>query len=376
MIEMNSRARRGALAGAAFLLVAIAGTQGCKKAGPGGFAPPPMPAEVSTVTQGPVSDRFEAVGTIEAGEAVTVVSEIDAALESLPFQEGRAVGRGALIAQLDDDQLRAEVARAEALRDQNKSTYDRVRAVVEQKAGAPQDLDDAGAALKVAEANLSLAKTRLAKARIVAPFAGVLGAKRVSPGAYLRAGDVITALAKIDEIKVTFSAAERYLGQLRRGATVAVSTTAYPGYELTGRIDVIDPVLDATTRSSKVIARVRNPGGKFRPGMSANVSVVLSQRDKAITVPSEAVFSEGGKNFVFVVKADSTVTRSELTLGTRLSDVVEVVAGLQPGQQVVRAGHQKLFEGAKVIPVQSGAGAPGAPGAAGGTEAAKSGGKS
>jgi len=129
-------------------------------------------------------------------------------------------------------------------------------------------------------------------------------------------------------------------------------------------------VLDAATRSSKVIARVRNPGGKFRPGMSANVSVVLSQRDKAITVPSEAVFSEGGQNFVFVVKPDSSVTRSALTLGTRLSDVVEVLTGLKAGQRVVRAGHQKLFEGAKVIPVQSGAGGPGAP------EAAKSGGAS
>lgn len=371
MIRTNSTARRRALAGAAFLL-ALGAAQGCQKGGMGGFTPPPMPAEVSTVTQGRVTDRFEAVGTIEAGEAVTIVSEIDAAVEGLPFQEGRAIERGGVIAQLDDDQLRAEMERAEALRDQSRSTYDRVRAIVEQKAGAPQDLDDAAAALKVAEANLSLAKTRFAKARILAPFAGVLGAKRVSPGAYLRAGDVITELAKIDEIKVTFSAAERYLGQLKRGATVAVSTTAYSGYELTGRIDVIDPVLDAATRSSKVIARVRNPGGKFRPGMSANVSVVLSQRENAITVPSEAVFSEGGQNFVFIVKADSSVTRSPLTLGTRLSDVVEVLTGLKAGQRVVRAGHQKLFEGAKVIPVQSGAGA-GAPGA---PEAAKSGGAS
>ena len=355
MTQSNSTARHRAIAGAAFLLL-LGASSGCQKGGQGGFTPPPMPAEVTTVTQQPVSDRFEAVGTIEAGEAVRIVAEIEAAVEGLPFQEGRPIGRGGLIAQLDDDQLRAEMERAEALRNQSRSTYDRVKVVVDQGAGAPQDLDDAAAALKVAEANLSLAKTRLAKARITAPFAGVLGAKRVSPGAYLRSGDVITELAKIDVIKVTFSAAERYLGQLKRGAAVTVSTTAYPGYELIGRIDVLDPVLDSATRSSRVIARVRNPGGRFRPGMSANVSVLLSQRAKAITVPSEAVFSEGGQNFVFIVKADSTVTRSALTLGTRLPNVVEVVQGLTPGQQVVRAGHQKLFEGAKVIPIQSGAG--------------------
>ena len=170
--------------------------------------------------------------------------EIDGVVVQLPFHEGSAVEKGGLIAQLDDAQLRAEVARTEALRDQSQSTYNRVKAVVDQGAGAPQDLDDAAAALKVAEANLALARSRLSKTSIVAPFSGVLGARRVSPGAFLRAGQPITDLAKLDELRVNFSAPERYLGQLRKGAEVSISTTAYPGYVLRGRIDVVDPVLD------------------------------------------------------------------------------------------------------------------------------------
>jgi membrane fusion protein (multidrug efflux system) len=346
---------------------------GCQK-GPkgGGFQMPPMPAEIAPVTQGVVADRFESVGNVEAGEAILVVSEIDAVVTKLPFQEGQPVRAGALLVQLDDAQLRAEVMRTEALRDQAKSSFDRVKEVVGQGAGSPQDLDDAAAGLKVAEANLSLAETRLRKTRIVAPFAGVTGAKRVSPGAYLRAGTPITDLASIGVIKVTFSVPERYLGLLHRGAPVSLSAPAYPGYALVGVIDVIDPVLDPQTRSSRVIARVRNPGGKFRPGMSVNVTAVLSQRPQAITVPNEAVFSEGGQNFVYVVKKDSTVTRSALVLGTRSADAVEVVKGLEPGQFVVRAGHQKLFEGAKIIPSQSApAGAPGAGAASDGKKPAE-----
>lgn len=361
-------AGRGRAALAALCIVAAAG---CQSGPRGGFTPPPMPVEIATATRQRVLDRFEAVGSIEAGEAIDVVSEIDATVESLPFSEGRPIGKGGLLAQLDDRQLKAELLRAEAVRDQARATYARVKSVVDQGAGAPQDLDDAKSALQVAEANVSLAETRLDKARITAPFAGVAGAKRVSPGAYLRAGSVVTDLAAIDEIKVTFSAPERYLGQLHRGAPVTVSTTAYPGYELTGRIDVLDPVLDPATRSSKVIARVRNPGGKFRPGMSANVAVVLSQRPEAVTVPNEAVFSEGGLNFVYVVKPDSTVARSALTLGTRLADAVEVIRGIDAGQRVVAAGHQKLFDGAKVIPIpasgdSTGAAGGGAAGAAAG----------
>jgi membrane fusion protein (multidrug efflux system) len=340
-------------AGLALLMVAMAG--GCRggDAKQGGFAPPPMPVEAAPVQSGPVVDRFEAVGTIEAGEAITVVAEIQGVLTSLPFREGELVQAGSPIARLDDAQARAEVARAEAFRDQQQVTYDRVKRIVDQNAGAPQDLDNAAANLKMADADLALARTRFEKTRIVAPWSGMIGARKVSPGAFLRPGDPIAELAAIQEIKVTFSAPERYLAELKHGARVTVTTPAYPGVELVGVIDVVDPVLDPMLRSAQVLARVKNPGGRFRPGMSANVTAVLSERANALTIPNEAVFAEGDQSFVFVIKPDSTVTRAALELGTRLPGQVEVVKGLDPGMQVVRAGHQKLFEGAKVIPVTS-----------------------
>jgi membrane fusion protein, multidrug efflux system len=322
------------------------------KDGPGGrFAMPPMPVEVSPVMVEKVSDKFEGVGTIEALEAITVVAEIEASVTALPFREGGFIRRGGLIAQLDDSQLAAELARAEALRAQSKSTYDRVKTIVDQGAGAPQDLDDASAALKVAEANLDLAKARIAKTRIVAPFYGIIGARRISVGTFVRAGQAITDLANIDDIRVTFSTPERFLSKLNQGATVNVSTPAFPGYELQGKIIVIEPVIDAATRSARVVARVPNPERKFRPGMSANITAILSERPNALTIPNEAVFGSGDQSFVFVVKPDSTVSRVALTLGTRMADAVEVLDGLQKGMTVVRAGHQKLFDGGKVMPL-------------------------
>lgn len=370
---MKASASRRVLAAAA-LAATFLGTGGCGQKGPGGFNFPPTPVETAPVTQGPVVDRFGAVGTIEAGDAITVVSEIAAQVVSLPFREGGPIEKGGLIAQLDDSQLKAELARAEAEREQRKTSFERVKSIVDQGAGAPQDLDDAAAALGVAEANLDLAKARLAKTRITAPFSGIVGARRVSPGAYLRAGDPIADLAKIDELRIYFSAPERYLGLLKRGASVSVSTTAYPGYTITGRIDVVDPVIDPGTRSATVVARAPNPGHRFRPGMSADVSAVLSRRENALTIPNEAVFVEGNQSYVFVVNPDSSFQRAAVTLGTRLADAVEVVKGLEAGQRVVRAGHQKLvqFENLpmkpKVAPIQS---QPTAGGAAAAGEAPK-----
>ncbi len=319
----------------------------------GGFSPPPTPVEVAKVSKKPVIDKFEAVGTIQAENAITVVAEIDAAVVSLPFHEGDAISRGGLIAKLDDSQLKAEVDRAAALRDQAKASYDRIKNIVDQGAGAPQDLDDAAASLKVAEANLAYAKARLAKTRITAPFDGILGSRRVSPGAFVRAGQAITDLTQIDEIRVLFSVPERFLSKLKLNSEVTVSTTAYPGYELQGKIDVIEPSLDPDTRSARVIARVKNPGGKFRPGMSANITAILSQRQEALTIPNEAVFAEGDNFFAYVVKDDSTVTRTALTLGIRLPGTVEILEGLEENMQVIRAGHQKLYEGARVFPISS-----------------------
>jgi membrane fusion protein (multidrug efflux system) len=330
---------------------------GCKGGGGGwgggGFTMPPMPVEIDVARSRPVADMFSTLGALEADEAVTIVAEIGGVLTSIPFSEGGSVAKGSLIAQIDDRELQADYDRTVALRDQSQTNFGRVKSVVDAGAGAPQDLDDASAAVKVAEANVSSAKARLDKASIRAPFSGLVGARRVSNGTYVRPGDAITDLARVEDLRVIFAVPERYLAQLKRGSEVIVTTTAFTGEELHGKIDVVEPMLDAATRSAKVVARVHNPNRNFRPGMSASVSAVLQQRGEALTISSEAVFVDQGQAFVYVIKTDSTVTRSALQLGTRLADAVEVTGGLNEGDRVVRTGHQKIFEGAKVIPVSS-----------------------
>lgn len=333
-------------------LVCIVGVvAGCQTKQAGGFQMPPTAVETATVQLSTVTDRFESVGSIDASEMITVVSEIDALVIALPFREGAPINKGDLIAQLDDSKLAAEVAKAEATVEQRRASYERVKSVVDQKAAAPQDLDDAAAELKRAEAELAFAQANLDKTRIVAPFSGVVGARRVSPGAFLRAGSAITDLTQFETIKVTFSAPERYYPSLTRGSEVQVSTTAFPDFVLKGTIDVVEPMIDQATRSVKIIAKVQNPDGKFRPGMSANVTAVLQERHQSMSIPDEAIFAEGNQTLVFIVSPDSTAVRTPITIGTRMSDAVEVLQGLKAGDRIVRAGHQKLYDGAKVMPV-------------------------
>jgi membrane fusion protein (multidrug efflux system) len=343
---------REGLATIALLAALVAG--GCSKPAPqAAFEMPPTPVETAVVEARPVADTLRAVGTVEAAEWVSIASEIDGRAIRLPIREGDRVRRGEVLVQLDGDQLAADVKRAQAVLDRAKVTHARVERLRSEEVVPESASDTSGADLKVAEADLAVARARLAKAVIRAPFDGVVGARRVSPGAFVRAGEAITELTQSDEIKVTFSAPERTLSQLALGSAVRISTTAWPDQPLRGRVTLVEPVVDFGTRSARIVARAPNPDGRLRPGMSAEVEVVLDERPGAATVPSEAVFVEGDKPYVYVVKDDGTVSRTAITLGTRMADAVEVTAGLQPGTRVVRAGHQKLYEGAKVAPVEA-----------------------
>jgi membrane fusion protein, multidrug efflux system len=348
---------RAAAALAIALLAGCAGGQG------GGFKMPPVPVEVSDVQTTPVTDRFHAVGTIEANETVKMVTEIAAVVRDLPFAEGQNVAEGAVIAHLEDSDLKAEASRAEALRDQAKTNHQRIHTLFEQRAASQQELDDAASALKVAEANDVLARTRAAKAVIHSPLSGVVGRRLVSPGQYLAVGQPITDVASIDVMKIAFASPEKYVAQLRRGAPVEIMTTAYPGRTFAGTISVVDPLIDPVTRTVQIVARIPNRGRLLRPGMSADVNASLGQRANALVVPDEAVFAEGDQSFVYVVKPDSTVMRQAVSIGMRDSTQAEITQGLKPGDRVVRAGYQKLYDTAKVMPLPSGQAAQSATGA-------------
>jgi membrane fusion protein (multidrug efflux system) len=340
----------------AVLLLACAGfVSSCAKGGAagggGGFQMPPMPVEVAEVHPRVMRDQFRALGNIESDENIQIVAELNARVLELPFKEGQRIEAGALIARLDDKEIGAEAERSQAQRDQAGLNYERSKKLDAQGAVSAQEVEDSKTALRVAEAVAALAQARFEKTRIRAPFSGFAGVRRVSRGAYLREGDVITDLTRVDEMKVSFAAPERFAKLLKPGIEVELHTPAYPGEAFTGKLTVVDPVVDPNTRTLRLVARIPNPGARLRPGMSADVSVTLAERNQALVVPDEAVFAQGNQSFVYLVNADSTVALTAVELGTRDSMQVEIVRGIEAGARVIRTGHQKLFPGARVLPI-------------------------
>jgi membrane fusion protein (multidrug efflux system) len=208
-----------------------------------------------------------------------------------------------MIARLDDREFGPEAERSQAERDQAKANLDRKKKLAADGAISPQELEDAQTSLQVAEAVAALARARLEKTLIRAPFPGLVGVRRVSRGAYMREGQVITDLTRVDEMKVTFSAPERYAKALRPGIDVELRTPAFPGEVFVGKLSVVDPVVDPETRHAAAGGAHPEPG---RAAAARHVGRRLGHARRAqpgAGRPDEAVFAQGNQNFVYVVKA-------------------------------------------------------------------------
>lgn len=299
--------------------------------------------------------QVTSLGTALANESVQIVTNTSDYLTVLHINEGQRIEKGQLIAQLNDVEERARVAELSASLLDQKRQLERVKNLAKTQATAQSLLDEQQTRVNTTQAQLDAVKARLNEMTIRAPFSGVLGLRQVSEGAYLTAGTVLTTLDDLSKIRLEFSVAEYYLAQLKSGMAVNASSVAYPGKLFTGQIKAIDTRLDPVTRSVKVHALVPNDQLELRPGMLLNVSVTLAEV-QALQVSEKAIVPLQNKQYVFVVNKDNSVTQTEVQLGQRLPGLVEIVSGLNPGDQVVIEGTTKIRSGSVVTPTVTKAG--------------------
>jgi membrane fusion protein, multidrug efflux system len=202
------------------------------------------------------------------------------------------------------------------------------------------------ATMKANEARVAAAQAHLSDTYIRAPFSGGVGMRKVSLGALINPGTVITTLDDASTIKVDFAVPESHVGQLRVGQEVLARTNAYPGRKFSGRVVSVDSRVDAATRAVTVRAVVANTDAALKPGMFLTVALSQDHRP-ALAIPEEAVVPEQARQFVYVVDG-AVVHKREVTLGRREPGFVEITSGLAAGDHVVVEGTLKLRDGATV----------------------------
>ncbi|MBI2752458.1 MAG: efflux RND transporter periplasmic adaptor subunit [Betaproteobacteria bacterium] len=315
--------------------------------GAAGAPQPGMPVKAVAAKLAPAVDEASAVGTLRADESITVRPEVAGRISEIRFGEGASVAKGALLVRLDQSELAAVVASSAAQLKWDTQRLERADDLFHKGFISQQALDDQRTSLARARAKLAEDQARLAKTEMRAPFAGVMGLRQVSEGAYLAAGTDIARLEKIDQLKLDFRVPEAFLARLRAGQTVKVSVDAHPGRDFSGGIYAIEPAVDEQTRTVLARARVANPELRLRPGMFARVQVVLGVRENAVWIPEAAIVPRGQDSYVFRV-ANGKADLVRVRMGVRKVGEVEILNGIAAGELVVTEGSQRIGPGAPV----------------------------
>lgn len=312
--------------------------------------PPAMPVEAARVQTGTGRLEVTAVGSLEANESTVIRSEIAGRITAIRFKEGERATKGSVLLTINSEEFEAQLNQIKAVVELNKMNFERAQQLRPEGLIAERAYDEAQSRLKESEASLSLAKVRLEKSIIRAPFNGRLGLRQVSPGDFVQPGQAIVNLEDTDSIKVDFRIPEIYLARVEVGQAVQVGVDVYPNQLFEGKIYAIDSRIDNATRTVLVRGRVPNPAGALHPGMFARVTLLLGERENAVFVPEQAVVPMGGDKFVYRV-VDGKAVFTKVRLGLRKEGRVEVVEGIGPEETVVTAGQMKLFDGAPVMTV-------------------------
>lgn len=316
---------------------------------------PVMSVAVDEARQEQWLPRAPAIGTFRAAQGVDVAPQAAGVIVAISIESGQDVKEGDPLVQLDDKVEQADLKSNRAALRNAELALERQRALVGSAATTKANLDAALAARDQAAAQVDRTSALIAQKRIVAPFSGRLGLRRVDVGQYVSPGTALVTLQQLDPMFIDFPMPEQRLGELEVGQVVEVEVDAYPGEVFKGKIGSIDARVSAETRNVIVRGEIENSDQKLRPGMFGNVNVLVGEARDVVAVPRTAVsFSLYGSS-VYVVAPDKEAgddalkaERRFVRTGDTRGSSVAISEGLKAGERVVTEGQIRLQPGAPV----------------------------
>lgn len=317
------------------------------------FSPPPVTVSAQETVSENWQPRIPAVGNLAAVNGVTISAEVAGRIEKIAFKSGTSVEKGELLVQMDDSSEQAEIPGLRARLKLATQNIERTRQLVKQGLASDEALDSAQSELDQAQSALAVRQAIIEKKRVVAPFAGELGIRRVNQGEYLQPGQEIVSLQSLDELYINFALPEQYISRIQQGQQVELTTSAFPDERINGEITAVSADIDPNSHNFSVQATIPNPDHKLKPGLFANVSIEIGEPVERVTVPRAAISYTLYGDSVYVVKqgeGDKLVAEQRFVeLGEERNSKVAIVEGVKAGERVVTAGQLKLNDGATVI---------------------------
>ncbi|HEX9878236.1 MAG TPA: efflux RND transporter periplasmic adaptor subunit [Gammaproteobacteria bacterium] len=352
----------------AVLAMALAACGGGDAGEDPGMQMPPTAVSVAKVVDRPVTTWDEFTGRIEAVDTVEIRPRVAGYLETVHFEEGGIVEKGALLCTIDRREYQAAVAvaRANLERADTRITLaeqevERSEMLIEARAISREEFDQRRNELQQAQADrngaraqLEQAELNLSFAQITAPITGRIGAALVKPGNLVAPGEtLLTTLVSVDPVYATFEADESVYLEARNGSgrfsgngartRVQVGLASDSGFPYEGELDFVDNRVDPETGTIRARAVLPNPDGMLTPGLFARVRLLQGEQQDALLIHDMAVLTDQDRKYVYVVGASDLAERRDVQLGSLVDGLRIVTSGLTADDRVVVNGVRRIF---------------------------------
>jgi RND family efflux transporter MFP subunit len=322
----------------------------------------PRPAE--TVAAEPArtetwQPEIAGIGTLIAVDGINITPQVGGVVDKIAFDSGQDVKKGQLLVTLNSETEQAQLRSSEAQLVNAEAELKRREGLAAKGFAPKAEVGQLRAQRDSLQADVDRLRAVIAQKLIYAPWDGRLGLREISLGSYVAPGQKIVWLQKINPIYADFTVTEADYGRIKPGLPVTARFNAWPDQVFTGKVETADPRASGESRMITVRAKIDNPENKLLPGMYANVLVEAGTPQQVVTVPQTAVtYSLYGDNIFVVVpatKVDPKAKPEELAIERRFIKTgqsregrIQVLGGVQVGDQVVTAGQNKIDQGSKV----------------------------
>lgn len=330
------------------LILAVTLLASCAKRGDKEIIAPPLKVSTRQLTANGMAETLSYSGSIEADNSVALGFLVPGRVTAVYVEEGQHVTEGQLLASIETNEYQNNLLLAEASLEQAQDNFNRLDELYIKGSLPAREHLTAKVALSQAQANKSISAKRLADTKLYAPFAGLITAKGIEKGAIASAGIMAFTLVKTDLVFAKISVSESEISKLSIGTGATVTIPALEDTR-SGKISILNPQADASTRSFEVKVRLANANGKLLPGMLANINIATDHKLEVLTVPADAVVRDPEElTYVFVVDNKNRAIRKRIVVNGLLMNEIIVSEGLHIGDRVIIQGQSQLKDGQTV----------------------------
>jgi membrane fusion protein (multidrug efflux system) len=306
-----------------------------------------VPVEVQTLKRGPMLAVYSGTAPIEAHDEAEVVAKVGGEVREIYVEEGANVSSGQVMARLDGDRLRLEVAQIEANLRKLERDYNRQLELSQKGLVAKGTAENAKFDLDALKASYESARLELSYTQIRAPISGVVSARHIKVGNTIGPNDRTFRVTNLDPLVAYVYVPEKEFRKISAKQTADVVVDALGGERFVGTISRISPTVDPKTGTFRAEVEVPDPSRRLKPGMFARVNIAYERRDDALQLPRNAILDADGEPSVFVIVNGKAEQRS-ISTGLVSDGWVEVTKGLKGDERVVVVGQAGLKTGTAV----------------------------